>query len=371
MSDELPTILGLGTASPSYSIGQRKSVEVARQFVAGDHPSLASLPTLYRMTTVQHRGSVLLEAPADEVVQQSFYPVAIDDQQRGPTTRERMQQYALHASALATHAAREALDAAAISADQIAHLVIVTCTGFQSPGIDIDVIEQLCLPRGTQRTQVGFMGCHGLINGLRVARGLHRVDRKGVLVVAVELCSLHYRYGWDNDRVVANALFADGAAAALVGDRLHNASNATTQTPLKIVDTASWLVPNTRDYMTWQIGDHGFEMTLSQHVPTSIEAGLRAVLEPWLQRHDVSIDQVAQWAIHPGGPRVVQASERALGLAIGTAADSRAILQQHGNMSSATLGFILKRISGRQTHGPIVMLGFGPGLEIEAALLHA
>src|SRR5262249_52586099 len=152
------------------------------------------------------------------------------------------------------------------------------------------------------RTHVGFMGCHALLNGLRVARAFVEADPSAcVLLCAVELCSLHYQYGWDAERMVANALFADGAAAMVVVP-----GGAGPDHPgYSVYADGSTLLPNCEDAMSWRIGDHGFLMTLSPRVPELIAEHVRPWLTAWLARHDLATQSVGSWAVHPGGPRIV------------------------------------------------------------------
>lgn len=371
-----PLLLGLGTAVPPYQISQSTSVTVARRFVHESEEGVGLLPALYRMTRVRRRGSVLLEGPSEAEVQQSFYPRAATVDDRGPSTSDRMQRYTLEAAPLAVRSAAVALADAAIPAASVTHLITVTCTGFYAPGIDAELIEDLGLSLDVERVQVGFMGCHGAINGLRVARAISQADPAAiVLVVAVELCSLHYQYGWDTDRVVSNALFADGSSALIVGSR-ENSSRFGSDAAIppgigvpRVGATGSRMVPGSRDAMTWEIGDHGFEMTLSATVPAIIEAHLRTFLIEWLARQGLDLDAIGGWAVHPGGPRILQAVETALELPVTALKISRDVLGEHGNMSSATLLFILEHFRDHRVPGPWLMLGFGPGLVIEVALL--
>lgn len=332
----------------------------------GEHEeNVKLLPALYRLTKVQRRASVLLDADSQVEVRQSFYGHSVGPEDRGPTTLQRMQTFAGHAGNLATRSSQAALEDAGVDGSDVTHLVVVTCTGFQSPGVDIDLIENLGLPLSVQRVQVGFMGCHGLINGLRVAQAIAHSDSSAVvLVVAVELCSLHYQYGWDPDRVVANALFADGSGAMVI-----RGCEAQSTTEKHIVKTGSMLIPGTRDSMTWKIGNHGFEMTLAADVPHRIETHVKAYLQPWLQALGLAIEDIQGWAIHPGGPRVLSAVENAFALPESALATSRSILGRYGNMSSATLAFIIQEMRRNTIPGPWLMMGFGPGLEIEVALL--
>ena len=210
------------------------------------------------------------------------------------------------------------------------------------------------------------MGCHGAINGLRVARPL-AMEGSRVLLCAVELCSLHFHNGWNPQKLVANALFADGAAAAVLGRPDAAAPDA--PDPWRIVSTGSCLIPDSHDAMTWDIEDHGFAMTLSPQVPELIEQHLPSWLAGWLSASSLSPAQVKSWIVHPGGPRVVGAVESVLGLKPSDTAASRDVLAECGNMSSPTILFILERLRRINAPRPCVALGFGPGLTAEGVLI--
>ncbi len=275
-----------------------------------------------------------------------------------------MQRYDEHVRPMARHAASRALSASGVAPGAITHLVTVSCTGFAAPGFDLALIKDLGLDPAVGRTHVGFMGCHGALNGLRVARAFAGADPSArVLLCAAELCSLHFRFGWNADLAVTNALFADGAAA-LVGA----ADPGDEPGPWHVAANGSYLMPGTEAAMTWTIGDHGFEMTLDPRVAHQIGEHLRPWLRGWLAGHGLEVESVASWAIHPGGPRILDAVGEALGLDGGATADSRAVLSSCGNMSSPTVLFILERLRGRPGALPCVALAFGPGLAVEAAL---
>ncbi len=276
-----------------------------------------------------------------------------------------MRHYAELAPPLAVQAAAAALGPSGVRAGDLTHLVTVSCTGFVAPGVDVALIRSLGLPPTVQRTHIGFMGCHGALNGLRVARAFAAAEPDArVLLCAVELCTLHYHYGWDAQKVIANALFADGAAA-VVGVP----AGAAPPGAWRVEATGSCLVPDSADAMSWTVGDHGFEMTLARQVPRLIAVHLRPWLEAWLARHGAALDAVGSWAVHPGGPRILDAVEEGLGLPRAALEPSRAVLRDHGNMSSPTVLFILDRLRAARAPRPCVALGFGPGLVAEAALL--
>ncbi len=275
-----------------------------------------------------------------------------------------MEKYAEHAPPLAVAASQTALNEAELEADRVTHLITVSCTGFESPGIDMSLIKRLGLSPSVGRIQVGFMGCHGALNGLRVAQAFAEADPQAcVLLCAVELCSLHYQYGSDPQQTVANALFADGAAALVATGKPMEHDDC-----WRVAACGSCLMPDSEDAMTWRIGDHGFQMTLSPQVPELIRQHLRSWLSAWLESRGYSVDDVSSWAIHPGGPRVVRSVTDALGVPPEAASASNEILATYGNMSSPTVLFVVRRLQELGAAKPCVALGFGPGLVVEATL---
>lgn len=277
---------------------------------------------------------------------------------------QRMKTYAAEAAPLALKAARQALTQSGLRAGVFTHLVTVSCTGFHAPGVDTDLIEGLGLPPTIERTHIGFMGCHGALNGLRVSRAFTTADPEArVLLCAVELCSVHYFYGWDPGKVIANAIFADGAAA-VVGVHESSAPSGA----WRATACGANLFPGTRDAMTWSIGDYGYVMSLSKRVPGLIAAHLRPWVEQWLDQHELALEDVATWAVHPGGPRIVAAVEEALALPHDKTRASHNTFADFGNMSSPTVLFIIDALRKHNAPRPCVALGFGPGLAVEATL---
>ncbi len=357
------TILGLATAEPARSIEQSEAAQVARTFLC-DGREARLLPALFQRTQVRSRGSVLLERGNGCGPRQSFYPPTKGPSDRGPATALRMQRYAEESLPLAAAAAASSLERAATSPQKITHLITVSCTGFFAPGIDIGLVKRLGLLPTVSRLHVGFMGCHGVLNALQAARAAVLADPAAVvLLCAVELCSLHYQYGAECDALVANALFADGAAA-LIGR-----ASAKWNDSWRLVSNGSYVLPDCEDGMSWKIGDHGFRMTLSPRVPELICGHLRPWLEGWLARSGRRLEEIRSWAVHPGGPRILTSVAEALRLPQAAMATSAEVLAGHGNMSSPTVLFVLNRLQEQGVRPPCVVLGFGPGLVAEAALL--
>jgi len=367
-SDMTMVITGLGTAIPKGRVSQSDAYAATHQFCCNSDDHRRVMELIYQGAGVQERGTVLLDEPVDALVEAAdFFQPRSNPDDRGPTTRERMQKFEQHALALAIHCCAEALMQADQDVSEITHLVTVSCSGFYAPGFDIGLIQELGLRPGTARTHVGFMGCHGSFNALRVAKAFVDADPNAVvLVCSVELCSLHHHYGWSTEKVIANALFADGAGAAIC--RSASACSLPAHAKYELIRNDSHLVPNTIGAMSWSIGDNGFEMTLSQKVPALIETHLSDWTQTFLAKEGLTIEAIDGWAIHPGGPRILDACKNALSLTFDDVAPARDILAQYGNMSSATILFLLNRLKQEPLEGPVVALGFGPGLTIEAML---
>jgi alkylresorcinol/alkylpyrone synthase len=375
-----PSIIGIGLAVPEHAWTQGQLGELCVRLcgLEGDAARLAR--TLHRRSGIDRRGGVLLSPALSDMGAEPSGPaladIAIPDPaflaagasagKWGPTTAERMAQYKQFAPPLAARAAADALRDAGTLPSAITHLVTVSCTGFAAPGVDLELVRLLGLSSRVQRVHIGFMGCHGAINALRVARALAAAEAH-VLVVCIELCSLHWHVTARPDRLVANSLFADGAAACVVAP----ASDVSTSAGIELTGTASIILPGSEAAMAWEIGDHGFEMTLAEGVPGLI----RELVRPWL----ATVCEVEtppsgalaslHWCVHPGGPRVLDAVQDALALPVDALAHSRSVLRDHGNMSSATVLFILQRMRIAGVRGPAAMLAFGPGLCAEACFV--
>ena len=370
MSDRLSAgfeVLGLGTAVPEHCVNQGQAAEWTSTLSGHDARATKRTSALYQFSGIDNRHVSLLHPSA--------FPYPFDNGRPDDmTTRWRMARYEALAPPLAVAASGRALASSGVSPGSVTHLVTVSCTGFAAPGVDLALVRELGLDPGVQRTNVGFMGCHGALNGLRVARAFALSDRPArVLVCATELCSLHFQFGSGAEIAVPNALFGDGsaavvgAAAGAPAGRGEPGRNGTPD-PWRLVANGSCMTAGTDDAMSWRVGDAGFEMTLSPAVPRLIAEHLPPWLSGWLAGLGLRPDQVGSWAVHPGGPKILDAVEECLGLDRPATADSRAVLAGFGNMSSPTVLFILERLRARRAPLPCVALGFGPGLAIEAAL---
>ena len=290
-----------------------------------------------------------------------------------PSTKVRNEIFGREATKLFVEAARSAVEACPeLNLLDITHLVTVSCTGFFNPGPDYKIVRELGLDPAVQRYHLGFMGCYAAFPALRAAKLFCEADPNAVvLVVCAELCSLHVRTSNDPDTIMGSALFADGAAAAVVTARPGTKENALLQ--LDHFETV--LTPVGEDSMAWNIGDHGFEMVLGNYVPHIIDDHIVGALEPLLAREPelaaLPYSDIRHWAIHPGGRSILDKVESRLGLTAEQLVPAREILRNYGNMSSATVLFVIKHILEQDPEPGderICSMAFGPGLTVETAL---
>lgn len=356
----------MGTAVPTNRFDQTRIADFMAKAMKLDATEERRLRALYRSTRISQRFSVL---PDYGLTNGSFtfYPNT-PDLEPFPTVQQRMGIYRQHAVGLAENALRDCLSACNRSADEITHLITVSCTGMYAPGPDIELIERLGLRSDIHRLAVNFMGCYGAFNGLKAAAAIVRSDAAArVLVVCVELCTIHFQKKNEEDHLLANALFADGAAAVLVENQIPK-----DQAALELVDFVCDVLPEGKDDMAWHINDFGFEMKLTSRVPDVLKTGLPSILKKITNKQGIQPADVSLYAIHPGGRRILEVVEQALHLLPEANKAAYEILREYGNMSSGTILFVLKRMweSNRNAEGAwLFSSAFGPGLTAETALL--
>ena len=364
-----PAILALGTALPPHGISQEViAAWMAASFVG--QPAMARMiRSLYAYSGIETRYGCTAEYLVPPELSRFAPARALDE---SPTTAERLAIYEREAPILGTAAARAALanyatsagvDGAALPAS-ITHLIVVSCTGFFAPGLDFMIARELGLAPTISRTVIGFMGCSAAFNGLRMSSQIVAGDPHArVLVVSVEVCSPHIQPGTRRDDLVSASLFGDGAAAALVG-----MPTAADHDYFRLDNFHTDMKPNTRDEMVWKIGNHGFTLRLSPHIPDHLTDVVPAALAQLTGAQTPDF-----WAIHPGGRAIVDGLQQILALDDSAVAASRRVLRDYGNMSSATILFVLAAHAeslaqnGRPATG--VAMAFGPGLTVEMAHL--
>jgi predicted naringenin-chalcone synthase len=321
---------------------------------------------------IERRYTVLEELTLER---RSENPVFFDAGSRqilSPSTKVRNDVFAQKGTGLFVEAARKALEAAdGIEAADITHLVTVSCTGFFNPGPDYKIVRALGLDPSVRRYHLGFMGCYAAFPALRAAKSFCEAEPEAVvLVVSAELCTLHVRSSNDPDTIMGSSLFADGAAAAVV-----TARDLPAQRPYFELDHfETVLTPVGEESMAWNIGDEGFEMVLGTYVPHIIDEHIVGALAPLLAHEgwDQPYRQLEHWAIHPGGRSILDKVEAKLELTGKQLVPARETLRDYGNMSSATVLFVLKHILDQPFGGGrerVCAMAFGPGLTVETGLL--
>lgn len=321
---------------------------------------------IYERTGIDTRYSVISDFMKEEGV---LFRTLPDGMINSPTTGQRNELYGKAARELAVKLARKTLaECPQFAKERITHLVFASCTGFTNPGPDYHIIRELGLNENVERYTVGFMGCYAAFPALRMAAQFCEANPDAVvLVMCLELCTLHLQVSDKTESIVANALFADGAAAAIVSARKPEGGRPY----YRVQGFHSALVPSSEADMAWDIGDHGFNMVLSAYVPGLIGSNIREMLSGVLAKRDLKLSDIDEWAVHPGGRAILEQVEQHLELPPEALEISRDVLRNYGNMSSPTVMFVLKdmleeSVTDRAT---TCAIAFGPGLTVETAVL--
>lgn len=312
---------------------------------------------LYQQSGIKQRYSVLPDY-SRPIHDWKFYPQS-ENLEPFPGLEQRMAVFNKQAPLLSVDAIRDCLDGVAHD-HEITHLITVSCTGLSAPGLDLHVLELMDLPKNIVRTSVNFMGCYAAIHALKLADAFCKADRKAkVLLVCTELCTLHFQRENTLDSITSSLLFGDGAAAALVTAD----DNATPG--LHVENFYAEVVPKGKRDMAWELSSTGFLMTLSGYVPDLIEEDFASIVTRCLQHNGRTLQDISSWCIHPGGKRILEAIQKSLDLDASALAPSYHVLQEYGNMSSATILFVLKKLLQEKQSQTIFGAAFGPGLTVE------
>ncbi len=355
-------INNIGTALPPNLTDQSQIADFMVNHLRLNKREEKKLRVLYRASGIKQRYSVLRDF-SENLNGQSFFK----ENTAFPSAKPRMLIYQDHAIRLAKKASMHALEASGFDNEEISHLIAVSCTGMYAPGLDIELVDKLGLNTSTERTSINFMGCYAAFNAMKVAQNIIKANSEAkVLIICVELCSIHLQDKTDDENLLANAIFGDGAAALIVSSKPSGNS-------LEIKDFYSDLALDARDEMGWYIGDHGFEMHLSSKVPDVIKEGIGELTNRLLQKIKLKISDIDFFAIHPGGKRILDVIEEKLQITKEQNSNAREILRTHGNMSSPTVLFVIKSImddlSPQDDQKHLLSFAFGPGLTLESAVL--
>lgn len=318
------------------------------------------LKYLYHQSGISNRYSILSDysRPPESW---TFYPAA-ENLEPIPTLEHRMKLFNQFAPGLSAEAIRNCLKNR-ISPKEITHLITVTCTGLSAPGLDLQLVELLDLPRNIFRTSVNFMGCYAAVHALKLADTICKSEPDArVMIVCTELCTLHFQQEVSSDNITSSLLFGDGSAAVLVSGESDETEG------LRIQGFYAEIIPRGRQDMSWELSSTGFEMTLRSYVPNLIEEDFKNLVDNALKKLRLSGESITDWCIHPGGRKILEAIEKSLKLPKEKLDACYEVLHDFGNMSSPTILFVLDRILNKFKNGAqhtVFGAAFGPGLTME------
>jgi predicted naringenin-chalcone synthase len=362
-------IISIGTANPAFCHQQKDIMQFMLDANNPDEKNRKLLPILYHRSGIETRYSVFPDF-SQMRGQWDFF----GNNCTMPSLEKRMNLYNEEAVKLSVDAINDCLkntSGGETPIQEITHLITVTCTGISAPGLDIMLMQKLGLSPNLVRTSINFMGCYAAIHALKVADAFCRADATAkVLVVCTELCTLHFQKSNDVDAVLSSTLFADGSAACLISSD-KNAKG------LEIKQFFSQVALSGQSDMAWQLSSTGFLMTLSNHVPKLVKQEIKNLLDKSLQKLNLSIEDISNWAIHPGGKNILEAVETSLELKREDLAQSYNVLKNYGNMSSPTILFVLKEMmenifstnTDKSEQKNVFAVAFGPGITMESVIL--
>jgi predicted naringenin-chalcone synthase len=360
----MANLVNITTSSPPYKVTQQKAAEELKKRM-GVRPAVGRLiDTASAHSGIESRFIIIPDA--EESSESKFY--SSNGAYIKPDTKMRMLEYEKWSKQLSKDAVSNLLINNNIKPDSIERIITVSCTGFFAPGLDYYLMNEFNIPFTAKRTNIGFMGCAAVITGFNsVFEAINSAGQNelNTLLLSVELCSIHLQTEPTRDNILANMIFADGCAAALF-------SNSKSFKPrLELVGTKSVLFRDSAKFMGWQIGNFGFEMMLSSDLPKIILNEAMPALKKLFGEIGIEAESIKYWALHPGGRAILDALQSGLNLPEDKMIHSRNVLKNYGNMSSASILFVLKEIlivSEIQTGDYCCAVAFGPGLTMEMAL---
>jgi len=361
----MSTIISIGTAVPSFANDQMIIHKYMESIYDGTADEKKRLKLLYQRSGIGTRYSVIPDFNLKNNQQQLF--TTTKNNQNLPSIENRLAIYEKNAAQLAIMAIDDAMKNTTCSLKEITHLITVTCTGMSAPSLDLEIVELLDLPHNIERTSINFMGCYAAVHALKQADAICNSRKNArVLIVCIELCTLHFQQANDHDNLTANAIFADGAAACIVQSEDEEKKDS-----LKIKSFYSEIHTKGKQDMAWQISSTGFLMTLSSYIPQLIKTNIDNLIKNAIQKFGIQYNEIHHWAIHPGGRKILDVIGSQLNIERSKLQHSYSVLNEYGNMSSPTILFVMQRILNDDTmHGNILGAAFGPGLTMETFLVN-
>ena len=349
----------IGTATAPYKMLQKEVSSFMQNFYEISVDEKRKMALMYDRCGIETRYSAIPDYQPSLQINQ-LLPNNL--QESFPSIDKRMELFFKVAPPMCVNAVNNCLNDE-VDLKDVTHLITVSCTGMAAPGLDLVLMEQLNLPNNTHRTSVNFMGCYAVFHALKMANAFCAENKEHkVLVVSVELCTLHFQSNFSMDNVAANLLFADGAAATIV------TSKAIYSNSIEMNSFYSQVVFSGKNDMAWHLSETGFLMTLSAFIPELIKTGIGNLLNGVLAQANLPRNNISNWAIHPGGRKIIETIQTELNLSIDDVAASFSVLKNYGNMSSATILFVLKKMQQEGRKGNVFACGFGPGLTLETLI---
>ncbi|TKC00865.1 type III polyketide synthase [Pedobacter cryophilus] len=361
-------ISAIGTSNPENRFTQDQIFRFMKDAHQLDPQNARRLEKLYHVSGIDYRHSVLNDFGKDRG-EYDFFGNGLG-LEPFPSTAKRgdiFESQALNLSLTAIENCTKQLHN--FDKKKITHLITVSCTGMYAPGLDIEIVEKLGLNSSVERTCINFMGCYGAFNALKVADYICRAQPNAtVLIVDVELCTLHFQRDNTLDNWLANSLFADGASAVVVQHEDYAEEKL-----FSIKSFYTEVITEARNEMAWKIGNHGYEMQLTNQVSKQIKSGIRNVADKLLKKANLAFDEIGSFAIHPGGRKILEVCDEVFKLSTAQNEHAYEVLKNFGNMSSTTVIFVLdelsKKLKAKKSEEQVMSFAFGPGLTFESMVL--
>ena len=358
-------IQSISTAVPDQYYEQDYLRDRMKEYLSDDRATKSIIHRVYSKSGIDKRHTVINDFNKNGHPRFFFQK---DGSLTSPSTGNRNKVYSTFAKKLFVETARNLLDQTPdLKKEEITHVITVSCTGFFAPEPAYEIVKQLGLSKNTERYHLGFMGCFAAFPALKMASSFCRARPESkVMVICLELCSLHLQDSEQTDHIISASVFGDGAAGAIIGSEPAGGPG------LRLDRFATSIAAESEGDMAWTIGDTGFDMVLSTYVPDIIKSNLEDSVLPLFEQLKIGLSEIKHWAVHPGGRSILDKIEANFGLEEGQLNASRKVLSEYGNMSSATVLFVLKQLLEDENvaHGENVLsMAFGPGLTIESSLL--
>ncbi len=355
-------IVSIATEVPAFRHNQDDILEFADTIYCNDTSESRKMKYLYRHSGIKTRYSVMPDYSVAATGRQFYAKTA--NLEPFPNMEKRMEWYAANASLLSIKTIQKCI-AGKISKNEITHLITVSCTGMSAPGLDLEIMEGMQLPRDIFRTSVNFMGCYAAIHAIKLADAICKSPVKAnIVIVCTEFCTLHFQKENSIDNITSTLLFGDGCAAILMQQ------NETALPGIKLQNFFSDVAFKGKNDMSWKLSSTGFLMTISGYVPDLVKEDFDGLVNKALDNAAVNKNEITHWCIHPGGKKILEAIERSISLPTESLRNAYDVLNDYGNMSSPTILFVLQKIFDElqqkvQNKATIFGAAFGPGLTME------